>query len=132
MTVQLAGDKILSIADDLVTNAKKSGADHAEVVLVKSTDSSIDIRNGDIENSEYSDSMSVGVRVLIGQKSATVSGSDLSPASLDALVSRAMSIAKYVPEDKYAAIAPVEQLEKNPNYELGCLETEFPSFGCAC
>ena len=127
MMPTLENDSLLNVADDLISHAKKMGADHAEVILIKSTDTSIDIRSGQVENSGYSDSVGVGVRVLINGQTSSVSGSDLSPHALNELVSRAVGIAKYVPHDKYADIAPVNMLEKNPNYDLGCYDADLPS-----
>ncbi|MEM6603367.1 MAG: metallopeptidase TldD-related protein [Pseudomonadota bacterium] len=127
MASAIAHDDILSLSEDLVKKTKTFGADHAEVVIIKTTDTGIDVRNGEIENSDYSDAMGVGVRVLIGQKSATVSGSDLSPQALSSLAERAVSIAKFVPDDEFSAIAPEDMLEKNPNYDLGCYDDAFPS-----
>lgn len=120
-------EEILNIAQDLINKAKDSGADHAEAVIIQSTDSGVEVRNGKVDNSDYSDSLGIGIRVLQGKQSATVSGSDLSPKGLKALLDRAIETAHFIPEDPYCAIAPENLLEKNPQYDLGCYDETDPS-----
>lgn len=122
-----AKDDILNIAHDIVKNAQKSGATDTEVILIRGTDCTIEVRNGEIENSEYSDSTSIGIRVLIGKQSATVSGSNLAPSALAELVSRAVANAKFIPEDEYAQIASEDYLEHSPDYGLDIYDSHIPS-----
>ena len=122
-----AKDDILNIAHDIVKNAQVSGATATEVILIQGTDCTIEVRNGKIENSQYSDATSIGIRVLIGKQSATVSGSNLAPDALAELVSRAVSNAKFIPEDEHAQIASEDFLEHSPDYGLDIYDTHIPS-----
>ncbi|MFT6073063.1 MAG: PmbA protein [Alphaproteobacteria bacterium] len=99
-----------NIVTDLVQASLKSGADSAEVMCVHGTDQSIEVRNGEIENSDFSESKTIGIRVLVGQQAATVSGSDFSAKGLQEMVERAVTSAKILPSDPYAQIAPTDQL----------------------
>lgn len=120
-------EQLINLAQDVIQNAKKQGADNAEVTFVQSMDSSIQVREGKIENSEYSDSSHIGIRIFIGQKLASVSSSDFSESSLSSLLERAVQTARYVPEDKYAGLMDKEFLEDSPNYDLGCFEENLPT-----
>lgn len=95
---------------DLIAHCLKKGANSAEVIMMQGTDMSIEVRNNAIENSDFSDSKLLGIRVLIGQQSATVSGSDFSAKGIEEMIERAVANAKIMPQDPYAQIAPPEQL----------------------
>jgi PmbA protein len=102
-----------TLVSDLVQDSLKSGADSAEITYVQGTDLSIDVRNGEIENSGFSESKAINIRVLIGNQSAVVSGSDFSAKGLREMIERAVANAKIVPADSYAQIADAGQLFKD-------------------
>lgn len=126
MTTTLLPTDMLSIADDMVRQAKSQGADHVEVVFVKNTESAIEVRGGHIENTNYSNSTGIGIRVIKNKQSATVSGSDLSGAALKELTMRAMAIAEHVPHNIYAELPDPSLLEMNPEYDLGGYQKQLP------
>lgn len=100
----------LDILDDLITRAKRAGADGADAVMFDSTDISCACRKGLPESIERAESTGMGLRVFVGQRSAIVSSSDTRNATLQQLVERAISMAKISPEDPFAALASPEQL----------------------
>lgn len=112
--------------NDLVADCLKAGADSAEVIMMQGSDLSIEVRNGAIENSDFSESKVLGIRVLIGQQSATVSGSDFSAQGIQEMIQRVVANAKILPSDPYAAIAPADQLFKNYNPIEGICDPETP------
>ncbi|HET9159485.1 MAG TPA: TldD/PmbA family protein, partial [Caulobacteraceae bacterium] len=69
----------------------------------------------------------IGVRVFIGQRQASVSGSNLAPQARKRLVERAVAMAKLAPEDKYAGLAPREKLAKGPFPDLELFDAAEPS-----
>jgi PmbA protein len=95
---------------DLVKKAKSVGADAADAVYVEGVSVSTACRNGKPESLARSEGYDLGLRVFIGKRQAIVSSSDLSNKALDDLVSRAVSMAKVVPEDPYCGLAPSENL----------------------
>ena len=113
----------LSILDDLVQAARKSGADAADAVAVDARSRGISWRDGSMEDVESSEAEDIGLRVLIGKKQAMVSTSDRRPANLAELVSRTVSMAKAVPEDEYCGLAPAEKLHTGPTAELDLYDT---------
>jgi PmbA protein len=48
--------------------------------------------------------------VFVGKRSSSVSSTDLGDAALEALVERAIAMAREAPEDKWAGLAPAERL----------------------
>ncbi len=97
-------------AEALVRQARKAGADAADALYVCNASTGISVRLGEMEDVEQSESEEIGLRIFVGQRSATVSASDLEPGSLAMLVDRCLAMAREAPEDPYATLAPAEQL----------------------
>ena len=103
---------------ELIDAARKAGADAAEAVTAERQSLSISVRAGELEEVEREESRDLGLRVFVGQRQATVSGSDLSPEACAKLVERAVAMARLAPEDPYAGFAPVERLALGPAPDL--------------
>lgn len=99
-----------TLLQDLLAKAKSAGADAADALMAEGTSSSLSCRLGEPEDLERSEGVDLGLRVLIGKRQAVVSSSDLSPATLDDLVARAVAMARAVPEDAYCGLADPDQL----------------------
>ena len=93
----------------------KAGADAAEAVSADRRSLSVGVRNGKLEDVEREESRDLGLRVFVGQRQASVSASDLSPATRARLVERAVAMARLAPEDPYAALAPQDRLAAAPS-----------------
>ena len=98
------------ILDQLLRDAKAAGADAADALLVEGTSASLSCRLGEPEDLERSEGFDLGLRVLVGKRQAVVSSSDFSKAALDELLTRAVAMARAVPEDAYAGLADPDQL----------------------
>src|SRR5262245_30728197 len=96
---------LTDLADELVAQAKRAGADAADAVAVRSMSLAIEVRDGAVEESERSEGDDIGLRVLVGRKQAVVSTNDLSRAGIASLAGRAVAMAKAAPEDKFAGLA---------------------------
>ncbi|QNE31798.1 TldD/PmbA family protein [Sphingomonas sp. NBWT7] len=99
-------------AADIVARAVRAGVDAADAVFAADASSEISVRLGKLEDVGRSESEDLGLRVFVGQRSASVSTSDLSSDALDALVERAVAMAREAPEDRWAGLAPEERLMK--------------------
>ncbi|MBL4751130.1 MAG: TldD/PmbA family protein [Amylibacter sp.] len=99
-----------ALAKKLLRVAALAGADAADVILVDAKDVSIDVRDGMLEHAERSESVDIGLRVLIGQKQACVSVSDTSDHTLEQMAERAVAMAKVAPEDQHIGLADADQL----------------------
>ena len=105
----LSVDSARSAAQALVERATAAGADAADAVYVGERSSGVQVRLGELEQVNRSEGEEIGLRLFLGQRSATVASSDLADEALAALVDRAMAMAAEAPEDQYAGLAP-EQL----------------------
>jgi PmbA protein len=106
------GTNIVNLLQDLIAKAKKAGADAADAVAVAGTSLSHTRRLGKTEKLERSESQDLGLRVFIGKQQAMVSSSDRAPATLDALVERAVAMAKAIPEDPFCGLADPGEIAK--------------------
>lgn len=97
-------------AADLVRRAVAAGADAADAVFAAHASTEVSVRLGALEDVGRSESEDLGLRVFVGQRSASVSTSELSADTLAALVDRAVAMAREAPEDRFAGLAPAERL----------------------
>jgi len=99
-----------SRVQDLVSAAKRAGADASDALYVCNESTSVSVRLGALEDVERSEGETIGLRLFVGRRSASVSSSDLSAAALATLVERAVAMAREAPEDAYAGLAPEARL----------------------
>jgi len=116
----------LDRAQSLVSAARRVGADAADAVYGCDASAGVSVRLGELEDVERSESEHVGLRVFVGQRSASVSSSDLAPATLATLVERALAMAKEAPEDAYAGLAPEDRLMRKKLPALDIEDNEEP------
>jgi PmbA protein len=106
----LTPDQAQERAQDIVRRASAAGADAADAVFAADASNEVSIRLGKLEDVGRSEAEELGLRVFVGQRSASVSTSDLSSAAMDALVERAVAMAREALEDQWAGLAPAERL----------------------
>src|SRR4028118_581510 len=99
-------------AQALVERARAAGADAADAIYHGNRSSSVQVRLGELEHVHRSEGEEMGLRVFLGQRSATVASSDLGVEALAALVERAVTMAAEAPEDQYAGLAPGQLLHR--------------------
>jgi PmbA protein len=116
----------LDLLTDLIARAKRAGADQADGVLFEGVSIAHAQRLGEIEKLERSEGYDLGLRVLIGRRQAIVSSNDRTASALDALVERAVAMARVVPEDEFCGIAdPGEIAQSWP--ELDMVDPDEPA-----
>ncbi|PVM91606.1 modulator protein [Caulobacter radicis] len=116
-----------NLLHDVVAAARKAGADAAEAVFAERQSLSVGVRLGELEEVEREEAKDLGLRVFVGRRSATVSGSDVSPEARAKLVERAVAMARLAPEDPYAGFAPKDRLAKGPFPDLDLIDAYEPS-----
>ncbi len=117
--------ELIDRAERLVKLARTAGADAADAVAVRSLALAIELRDGAVEETESAEGDDLGLRVLVGQRQAVVSTNDLA-GDLNALVERAVAMARAAPEDDYAGLAdPALLAHKFPDLDL--MDSEMPS-----
>ncbi len=106
----LTTDQARERAQDIVARAGRAGADAADAVFAADASLDISVRLGKLEDVGRSEGSDLGLRVFIGQRSASVSTSDLSNEAIDTLVDRAIAMAREAPVDEWAGLAPADRL----------------------
>jgi PmbA protein len=102
------------IAVDLVDRAKAAGATAADVLVREADEFSTTLRTGKIESLKEAVSKALGLRVLIGIRSASSYSSDFSEQSLGRLVERTIAMAKVTSEDPASGLPERDQLGRYP------------------
>lgn len=116
-----------NLLNDLVAAARKAGADAAEAVGAERRSLSITVRMGELEEVEREEARDLGLRVFVGKRQATVSGSDISPEARAKLVERAVAMARLAPEDPYASLADPDRLAKGGLPDLDLYDPTEPT-----
>ena len=107
-------EQATALAADAVARATKNGADEADCVVASSASTQVGVRLGKVENIDRSEGGELGLRAFVGRRNASASTSDLTPASIDTLVTRVVAMARLAPEDAFAGLAPAELLARGP------------------
>ena len=100
----------LALASDIVDKARRLGADEVDAYVVSSTESSVQVRRGEVERVVDAGSHAVGIRVIKGKRTAICSTADLTPQALDELVRDAVELASISEPDEYAGLPEREDL----------------------
>lgn len=100
------------LASDVVAKALKAGASDAEAVVYEGDEFSALVRLGQVETLKESGSRAVGLRVFIGQHTASTSSSDFSTESIARLVDGAITLAKITSEDPFAGLPETQEFGK--------------------
>jgi PmbA protein len=116
-----------ALLHDVVSAALRAGADAAEAVGVERRALSVASREGELEEVEREESRDLGLRVFVGRRHATVSGSDLSPQARARLIERVVAMARLAPEDPYAGFAPEDRLSRGEGPDLDLYDPSEPS-----
>jgi PmbA protein len=100
---------LAALTDQLLTAARRAGADAADALAVQGTSLSIDVLKGRLEHAERAEGIDIGLRVLIGRRQAVVSSSDTKPETIAEMAERAVAMAREAPEDPTVGLAdPVD------------------------
>ena len=94
----------------LVSAATAAGADAADALYLADVSTRVALGLGKLEDVARSEGEEIGLRVFVGQRSASVSSSDLSAEAIAGLVERAVAMAREAPEDRWAGLAPEDRL----------------------
>ena len=98
------------IAQALIEAALNAGADQADALVSDAKSVYIGTADKALEEVERAESHEAGLRVIVGQGQASIASSDLSPAALQEIASRAVAIAKATPDDPYSGLADRDQV----------------------
>ncbi|MDP3523034.1 MAG: TldD/PmbA family protein [Hoeflea sp.] len=117
MSESRQSEGLLATAERLIGRARAAGADQADALVVRRRSRSASVRNGQVENTESSESDDFSLRVFVGQKVAVVQAGQ--GADEAALAERAVAMARVSPEDPHACLADAEMLASTwPDLDL--------------
>lgn len=98
------------IAAQVLAEAKRAGADQAEVNIDATKGFSVTAVKGEVETVEYNLDKSIGITVFFGKRSGMASMTDVSSQAIRAAVEAACHIAKFTDEDPAAGLAEKSEL----------------------
>lgn len=101
-----------AFAKKLVERARRKGADQAEVWLEVNRESSVKVRDGEVEELTQATSKGVGLRVLAGSRLGFTYTSEFDEKKVDELAERALAIAKVSAPDKNNGLPGKAELKK--------------------
>jgi PmbA protein len=103
------------LAGSVPGDAKRAGADAADVVVSEGNSFSVTVRRGEIETLKHAVAKALGVRVFVGRRHAVTWTSDFSPAALRSLLDEAVAMARASGDDEHAGLPdetpPAEDLD---------------------
>lgn len=98
---------------DLLDEARRLGADAAEVSLAASRALSVSVRARERESVEYEGDRSASITVYRGQRSGMASTTDLTPEGLAQTLEQALTIARFTEPDPYAGLADADRMARD-------------------
>ncbi|WP_437512254.1 TldD/PmbA family protein [Sorangium sp. So ce1099] len=107
-------EELMELADQVVTRARKGGADVAEAIARSGSELSTKVRLGEPELVEEAVHKGLGMRIIKKQRVALTSTSDLTPRGIDRFVADALELADISQEDEFAGPADPELIAKGP------------------
>ncbi|MFQ5534052.1 MAG: TldD/PmbA family protein [Sphingomonadales bacterium] len=116
----------LDLLANVLEKACAAGADAADAVMFDNASLSVSYRMGRLEDVERSESKDLGLRAFFGKQQAVVSTTDVSAEALDALIERAVAMARAAPEDPNCGLAPEELLITGDAPELDMFDGGEP------
>lgn len=119
-------EDLKNISEYIIKEAKRLGADEVDVVLVSSTNSSIKVRLGKIEELKQSSPKGVGIRVIKKRRTALTSTSDFREDSLKKLVKQTVEMANITSADEYSGL-PQKELLGIADISLNLCDTKIES-----
>ncbi len=107
------------IVEKMLSAATKAGADETDITFISGGGVDVQVRLGKVESAERSEDYQMGLRVFCGNRTATISSSQLDDENITQLAERAVAMARAAPKDPYARLATSDEQAKNlPDIEL--------------
>lgn len=97
-------EALKTLAAELVDRVKAHGATEADVLVAEGDSVSVQVRLSSVDRLSQAREKSLGIRAFFGRRSASVSTSDFSEASLKQLVADTCALAKAVAEDETSGL----------------------------
>ncbi len=122
-------EALLSVARSVVANARKSGAQVAEVSAGQGWELSAQVRLGEVELVEEAGHRSISLRVRRDDRVAASSTSDLRPEGLDQCVKHAIELLDLSEPDPDSRPAEPQSLYRSNDLDLGLYDPVLETLG---
>ena len=106
---------LLDVCEQLVALARKAGASESEAYAERTRESSVKVREGNVEELQQATSKGVGLRVITAGRLGFAYGTDFSKEGLRTLAARAVSLAKSSAKDRFNELPRGSQLGHGPD-----------------
>ncbi|HJR78392.1 MAG TPA: metallopeptidase TldD-related protein [Nitrospiraceae bacterium] len=103
-------DTYMTLAQDLLTCAKRCGADDADVIVANGETLSVQVRMGAVDRLTKAREKRLGLRVFFGKRSASASTSDFAQSALAQFVDDTCALARAVVEDGMSGLPDRAQM----------------------
>ena len=111
----MEGPTPIEIARNVVALARRAGAEQCDAIVSMYTEANVTVRLGELEKLIEAGSMSLGLRVINGGRTAVCSTSDLSPLSLERFAAETVDLAAISEPDEFAGLPEPELLSQVTN-----------------
>lgn len=106
------------LAAQIVAEARRAGADEADVYLQAATDFSVEIRKGQVEKLTQAGSKAMGLRVFKDKRTGFASTSDFTPEALRQLIARALALAEVADRREESGLPDADPAPPLPDLRL--------------
>lgn len=107
------------LAKDILEKAKAKGATASDVVMVEGDSFFVTVRMGEIEKISQSGEKRLGLRLFLGNSSASASTSDISRQAIDKLIDDTVQMARATAQDPSSGLPAREMLARDvPDLKL--------------
>ena len=105
---------LLEVCEHLVGLARKAGASESEAYAERTRESSVRVRDGEVEELQQATSKGVGLRVISAGRLGFAYGTDFSKDGLRSLARSAVALAKGAAKDQFNELPRGSQLGQGP------------------
>ena len=92
-------DELTHLVEEILAEAKRQGADQAEVSVSADSGLSVSVRKGELEHLEFNADRGFGITLYLGQRKGSASTTDSSASAIADTVAAARNIARFTEED---------------------------------
>jgi PmbA protein len=103
--------KLLKLAEKMIEYGVKKGATQMQASINEGTEFNVEIRNQNIEKLTEAGSIGASFKIIVDQKVATASSSDLKEDTLKSLIDNAITRAKLTSADEFSALPDKEDVD---------------------
>ena len=97
--------ELTTLVDNILSEAKRQGADQAEVSASMERGLGVSVRKGELENLEFNQDRGFGITLYVGKRKGSASTTDSSPDAIRETVAAAKGIASHTEEDPFSGLA---------------------------